>query len=290
MKHIISGLSIVFCLIFLASCGGGATPTPIPFPEAATAIPEKDIHMILPSGLIIDAYELEGPPETEPLTFTLVSDKSFEQILAIHEEDRKQRFADISFIDNAYTGVMSFGMKVQFGENELVAVEKHAESDDANPGSLTTGTVEVFLNDEVIYSTEPRDGSSVTLRGLWSDNQDWILEYAYVSKTSTKTENSASFEFTGQLVKNGVVLNEQYSYEEAFGFQWIQGKPFYFFKRNGQIGISIDENETMLGFEKIEHYGCCSAGSLNPAPAQNMVSFFAQKDSAWYYVEIGIYE
>jgi hypothetical protein len=128
------------------------------------------------------------------------------------------------------------------------------------------------------------------LRGLWSNNQDWILEYAYISQVLNEAENSASIEFTGHLVKNGVVLNEQYSYEEAFGFQWIQGKPFYFFERNGQIGISFDENETMLGFEKIEHYGCCSAGFLNPVPAQNMVSFFTQKDSIWYYVEIGDYE
>ena len=287
MKQIISGLSIVFCLIFLASCGGGATP--IPFPEAATAIPEKDIHMTLPTGLIIDAYELEGPPETEPLTFTLVSDKSLEQILAMHEEDRKQRFADISFIDNAYTGKMSFGMKVQFGESELVAVE-YTKPDETKPDSLATGTVEVFLDDEVIYSVVPRDGNPVTLLGLWSNDQDWILEYAYISQIFNEDGNSAFFEFNGHLVKNGVVLNEQYSYEEAFGFQWMQGKPFYFFEKNGQIGISFDENETMLGFEKIEHYGCCSAGFLNPAPAQNIVSFFAQKDSIWYYVEIGIYK
>jgi hypothetical protein len=288
MKHTISGVLIVFCLIFLASCGGGTKPTQVP--KETTAISEKDIHMTLPSGLIIDAYELEGPPETEPLTFTLVSDKSLEQILAMHEEDRKQRFADISFIDNAYTGAMSFGMKVQFGESELVAVEKYTKPDEAKPDSLATGTVEVFLNDEVIYSVVPRDGNPVTLRGLWSSNQDWILEYAYISQIFNEVENSASFDFIGHLVKNGVSLNEQYSYEEAFGFQWMQGKPFYFFEKNGQIGVSFDENETMLGFEKVEHYGCCSAGFLNPTPSQNMLSFFAQKDNTWFYVEIGVYQ
>jgi hypothetical protein len=46
----------------------------------------------------------------------------------------------------------------------------------------------------------------------------------------------------------------------------------------------------MLGLEGILHYGCCSAGMLNPIRALNMVSFFAQAESTWYYVEIGIYE
>jgi hypothetical protein len=104
------------------------------------------------------------------------------------------------------------------------------------------------------------------------------------------TENTTFSRATGHLVKNGVLLNEQYSFDEVFGFQLMKGNPFYFFEKDGQIGISFDEQETMLGFEEIPHYGCCSAGMLNPKRTQNMVSFFARKDHTWYYVEIGVYE
>ena len=65
---------------------------------------------------------------------------------------------------------------------------------------------------------------------------------------------------------------------------------FYFFEKDGQIGISFDDEILMLGFEEILHYGCCSAGMLNPIQAQNMVAFFAQREGTWYYVEIGVFK
>jgi len=86
------------------------------------------------------------------------------------------------------------------------------------------------------------------------------------------------------------------TYEHAIALIWCNSshsskfKPFYFFEKDGQVGISYNDEVFMLGYEKIPHYGCCSAGMLNPSRAQNLVSFFAQKDGAWYYVEIGVYE
>ena len=94
----------------------------------------------------------------------------------------------------------------------------------------------------------------------------------------------------GHIVSDGVWLNEEYGYDEAFGFQLLNGKPIYFYQRDGQIGVSFAGEELLLGFDKVLHYGCCSAGMLNPNRAQKMKPFFAQNDGIWYYAEIGVYE
>jgi hypothetical protein len=70
----------------------------------------------------------------------------------------------------------------------------------------------------------------------------------------------------------------------------MQGRPFYFFRQGGQIGLSYDSQQLLLEYNDIPHYGCCSAGELNPVSAQKMVAFFAQRDGTWYYVEIGVFE
>jgi hypothetical protein len=69
----------------------------------------------------------------------------------------------------------------------------------------------------------------------------------------------------------------------------MNDKPFYFFKKFGRLGISYDGREIPLGYAEIPRYGCCSAAALNPRSAENMVSFFAQRDGIWYYVEVGVF-
>ena len=93
-----------------------------------------------------------------------------------------------------------------------------------------------------------------------------------------------------EIIKDGQDLTQSYGYQESFGFQLLNQKPFYFFSRDGEIGFSYNDEETSLGNGSIYHYGCCSAAELNPKPAEDMVSFFAQKAGQWYYVELGIFE
>jgi hypothetical protein len=94
---------------------------------------------------------------------------------------------------------------------------------------------------------------------------------------------------SGQVILDGVSLNQRYGYQESFGFQLLRGKPFYFFRKDGKIGAAYDGQAIPLGYDSIPHYGCCSAGELNPRRSGNMLWFFAERDGAWYYVEIGDY-
>jgi len=94
----------------------------------------------------------------------------------------------------------------------------------------------------------------------------------------------------GDIIVDGVSLNQQKGYLETFGFQLMNGKPFFFFKKSGHIGISYNGKEISLEYTQIPHYWCCSGAVFNPEIAENMVSFFAQRNETWYYVGIGVFE
>lgn len=284
MKDKIPILSFVLALTFLTSCA--PKETTLHSNESSIEISGVEFHTTMPSGLNIDAYELEAPPSTEPLVFIPAGDKTQDQILAAHEEQRKERF-----LANSYYEAMSFSMKTQLGEQELIAHEVYTPHDEPKGGSLASASIEVVLDNEVIFTADAGQASPITpLRGLWSYDRNWVLEYANITETYDEEENTAFSTVIGNLIKNGISINQQYSYDEVFGFQLMNNKPFYFYEKDGQIGISLDDREIMLGFQKIPHYGCCSAGILNPNQAKNMVSFFMEKDDTWYYVEIGVYE
>lgn len=71
-----------------------------------------------------------------------------------------------------------------------------------------------------------------------------------------------------------------------FGFQLLDGKPFYFFKKDDRIYISYDHQELPLTYDEIPHYQCCSAGGLNAVAGPNWVGFFGRRGEVWYYTEI----
>jgi hypothetical protein len=148
--------------------------------------------------------------------------------------------------------------------------------------------VTLTSNGSSIYRIPVGDSSPIdSLRGLWTYDGHWALETAYV--TTHQNGNEIDSQATGQISIDGQLLNEQLGYQEAFGFQTMHGKPFYFFKQNGTIGVSYDNVAVPLGYDEILHYSCCSGATLNPRVAQNMVAFFARKGIPWYYVEIGVF-
>jgi hypothetical protein len=141
--------------------------------------------------------------------------------------------------------------------------------------------VDIKLGGQEIFKTSIGIPSPVNaLRGLWSDGTSWILEIAR-AKTSADT-----FQVIGEIYQNGISLNQKYGYQSTFEYQLMADRPFYFFQKNDQIGISYDGQEFPLGFDDIPHYGCCSGGELNPRKYSSMLDFFARKNSDWYFVEI----
>ena len=284
---------IMLCLIvlvFLSSCVFN-TSVPVGSSQSSVEILAEDtpangshpeeMHLTLTSGLRIDEYALQEAPQTEPLTFVPFTG-SQEDILNKHALQRSHAYqTKSSFINGHYS------MSVEFGDQELLAREVIAEVEEL-PADIR---IEVMLNDKVIYSMPAGEVSPLNaLQGLWFYDGHWVVEVARVSYSYDEQHKENVWHSLGQILRDGQDLNQSYDYQESFGFQLLNEKPFYFFSRDGEIGFSYDDEETNLGKGSIYHYGCCSAAELNPKPAKDMVSFFTQKEGYWYYVEIGIFE
>jgi|GEM_PF-712114 len=162
------------------------------------------------------------------------------------------------------------------------------QSDDGTTASFSNVTVSFKLGEEEVLSVDCGVGGPISnMRGMWVLGEDWYTEVARVE--NEVDGNVVTSKAAGEIFINGVSLNEQYGYDETFGFQPLDDKPFYFFAKDGQIGINYAGETYQLGFESISHYACCSAGAYNPKAYLTMVTFFAQGNGKDYYVEMGLF-
>lgn len=162
------------------------------------------------------------------------------------------------------------------------------QSGDGITASFENVTVTFKLGDEEVLSVNCGVGGPVDcLRGMWVIGEDWYAEVAHVELETDG--NGVKVITRGEIFVNGVSLNEQYGYDETFGFQPLDDKPFYFFSKDGQIGIHYARETYQLGFESVSHYACCSGAAFNPKAYLTMVTFFAQRNEVEYYVEMGLF-
>lgn len=234
------------------------------FPLFISACSPSKNH--LPGGLRLEEHKLIQAPTLEPLIFQPVNGMQ-EEILAKHESERVEVTAtSYVMIDE------NPALTTSWGGNELTAVVF------TNPEKSPEQTVRVFTQNETLFETSAGMPSPILpLQGIWTYGRHWVLEILYATPEI----------WTGQIFIDGILINQDKKYDEAFGFQLLADKPFFFYQRSGQIGISYDGQEADLGYDQVEHYRCCAESILNPIPAENMVAFFAQRGETWYYVELG---
>jgi hypothetical protein len=135
---------------------------------------------------------------------------------------------------------------------------------------------------------------------IWKDK--FIIHWFPVEDISYKEESLVSYDghwafwFTnldtnqGHIIQDGVLLNDLHGYNHAFGLFLMGGKPFFFFQRGDQIGISFNNKEILLPYSHIiYHQVCCeSTGNNNPRATDIMVGFSAQTKDGYKYIEIGL--
>jgi hypothetical protein len=219
-------------------------------------------------GLTIEEHALRGAPTLDPLAFQ-PAEGPMDAILARRAAERLKGFPDNSWLLDGH-----FSMRTALGVDTLIATENYSPDG-------ASGWVAVTRSGQEIYRVGTGNASPVTsLRGLWSYGGHWVLETAYASHDS----------INGSLSRDGESLNAPRGYEEAFDFQLLRGKPYYFFKKDGKNGFSYDGRDVAAGYDEIPHYGCCSNSEVNPRKAQNLVAFFARRGAIWYYVEIGAFD
>ncbi len=121
------------------------------------------------------------------------------------------------------------------------------------------------------------------IQGIWAWDDHWALET--ILHDWQTSDGHVTF-MRGQISLDGELLNEKFEWEEAFGFQLLSGKPFFFFKHQGIYHAWYDGAQMPLGYEEIPHYLCCSASTKNPYAHKEMISFFGRHENQWYYAEL----
>ncbi len=259
----------------VASLAATLPATSIRIPNQTPPIPAPALvinrSQLLPSGIRIEEHPLVSRPEIEPLSFADLDGQNEVQLLRTHASLLHEKLRPES-----YYSVSAGSLSVTHGESRLEAVEIGG----------TDASVAVTRNGEPFFSVQNNSpGVTSPFRVLATYDEHWVLELAQ------RVENpDATVYFSGRVFIDGNSLNDQYAYQESFGFQTMAGTPFYFFRRDGQIGVVVDGQEVSLGYDEVPHYGCCSAGALNPRIARNMIAFFARRGERWYYVEIGAFD
>lgn len=134
---------------------------------------------------------------------------------------------------------------------------------------------EVVRDGSVVLHTYTPGGPWVEppVKALWSWDWHWLLEA------------------DGDVILDGNSLRSQLGYAEMFGWQLIDGQPFYFFKQDGRIFMSY-AGAVVPGYvyDAVVHYRCCEESMFNISGNDTMVWFYALRDGVWYYVEAGVYE
>jgi hypothetical protein len=221
-----------------------------------------------PTGLALEEHVLRSEPSVEPLAFEPV-EGSMDQILAVHAAQRAKRGAEASVLIDGQPGI-----RTRLGTEELIAREHFDPGDASDWVGVTRGGQETYRIDTGMPS--PIAG----LRGLWTYDQHWVLETAFIEPEA----------YSGRLSMDGALVIPDGARLEAFDFQLLHGRPFYFFRTVNGIRLSYDGADVAATYDEVPHYWCCSAAALNPIHAEDMLAFFARRAETWYYVEAGTFK
>lgn len=278
---------LLLTTILLAACQPASAPTVNPTtPTAAisptvaaeatsTAVSPTNTPTLIPTvmagELAVVSIEMQESPELEPMLFTSVQGRKF--------SSQDFSMGDTRFVDPSFFDGSSICIKNDLDGAALMACQHYTPDGAQSWVDLTRDGSEIYR----IETGGPYPTNH--LQGLWVYDHHWALETVYI--TTHQSGNEVSADLVGQISVDGVLLNEQEKYDEAFGFQTIAGKPFYFFRRGGGMGFVYDGSETPMEVESIPHYGCCSAAVLNPQAWVNHVNFFGRRGGAWFFVTIG---
>jgi hypothetical protein len=134
-------------------------------------------------------------------------------------------------------------------------------------------TYQVELDARAVYSgTASLYGSYVPLRSFTTWDGHWLLEV------------------DDHLIMDGQDIGQALGFDAAFGFTRLGGQSFFFFERDGVVGISYGGHELPDLYERVFHNGCCEAVIHNVEAGPDAVWFHALQEGIWYWVEASTLE
>jgi hypothetical protein len=236
----------------------------------------------LPGGLVLEEYELK---ENSPF-----NKFRFEPAVGSRKEII-QRY-DVSLIAErkANEFIPDPLIKASFSSHKLMLEGKEIQT--IYTTDKKTQSIQVILDGQEIYSFRRDYSYNPIMWGFWTYGNHWVMEIVKVDFTKPKKD---ILDYTyGDIIWDGISTNEKYGYQESFGLQTLNGRIFYFFRKNDEYGIFYDDQTVSLGYSSIEHYNfCCESGpAMNPgvselhAPPSYIVSFLAEREEKKYYAVI----
>ena len=168
---------------------------------------------------------------------------------------------------------------------DYIPIEENNED-----GPLYQAVITILKNSEPELTIQARDGGPVdVVWGFHVYGESWFLEINQGGMVREDKDGIVSITtiINGDIIQDGVSLNEREGYQESFGFTLISGKPFYFFERDGLYGYYFNGIENPLGYTEIDHFRCCSGAMANPRMSEDTMAFFASKGEQRFFVLIG---
>jgi hypothetical protein len=314
-KKPVRGLAIIviIILIVLTACSKVQEPPPQPsqvstfvfdIPETVSgeSQTEPGEALIPAEGETQEATPTPEPaPESEPTDSSIeepaaevVPDERFSSIdgpltIEAYEYIPRDQYPEFSPVEGSYEEIMA--RRAEFRDNKGVSVEWTIDLD----GSVLTGqethdmesgqvTVVVTKDQQPFFEVEAGDISPASnFRGLWKWAENWVLEVAH----NTLTDQALIV--MGEIFINGESQNEALGLDESFDFQLLNGKPFFFYSKDGSVGYYYDGILTDMGLDAVAHYACCSAAMWSPKHFEQMVAFYGNIGNKSYYIELGAF-
>ena len=247
--------------------------------------PVEPLPVSMTDGLVIHEYVLEKNSLLDHNSFEPVGTTRAE-VLAPHDAGRGEPLMP---------SMMSLDQQPENWPNEMLhgpvpfrGAALTAAEYQRYDGTFHRLSGKVMLGETVIYEV-PEEAAAVEhlFRALDATETDWYVEVMH--QVVLDFGLGPNFCLLGDVVQNGDSLSARYGHREAFGFQLLNGKPFYFFNQDGSIGFAYDSKVSWLGYDEIPRYAeeIGDATWSTRQQWENAAAFFARRGDHWYYVEIG---
>jgi hypothetical protein len=135
------------------------------------------------------------------------------------------------------------------------------------------------MTDRVIVK---QDGQPIFTYSLASSPVEEVV------KTLGEWNGSWVLEVNGTLIVDGAIYNlKDFQTDELFNWMMLDGKPFFFFRRNGKTSAWYDGKELPVQYDEIIHGRCCEPAAFNVITSPEALWFYASRDGIWYIAELG---
>jgi hypothetical protein len=164
-----------------------------------------------------------------------------------------------------------------------------------NPGDIyfDPGLPPIYCKNQILLLRDDVNTQANWEQALVITTDKEVEIYRYIGRIGNETtfqcwQDQWVLGVNGFLIQDGVMLNQVYEYEEAFGWHLVKDQPFFFFRKGPRLGIQYGDQVIPVYYDEIytpyhrKGYQDYYAPQFDGRSAR----FFAKRDGVWYSVVI----